>query len=86
MHGAKCAVSNLVFVRVPCSDVNHSLVLVAYRLVHTDEPYTELCTMILYFSIVYYLQHCYMCDMMKFNEYHLFQMPLADSKAEIQSG
>ena len=39
MQGAKCAISKLMYGLSVCMDYNQSLKLVAYRLVHTDEPY-----------------------------------------------
>ena len=42
MQGAKCAISKLIYGLSVCTDDNHSLKLVAYRLVHTDEPYINL--------------------------------------------
>ena len=42
MQGAKCAISKLMYGLSVCTDDNHSLKLVAYRLVHTDEPYINL--------------------------------------------
>ena len=39
MQGAKCAISKLMYGLSVCTDDNHSLKLLAYRLVHTDEPY-----------------------------------------------
>ena len=42
MQGAKCAISKLMYGLSVCTDDNHSLKLVAYRLVHTDEPYISL--------------------------------------------
>ena len=42
MQGAKCAISKLMNGLSVCTDDNHSLKLVAYRLVHTDEPYINL--------------------------------------------
>ena len=59
MQGAKCAISKLMYGSSVCRDDNHSLKLVAYRLVHTDEPYINLHlwyekALILYF--VYYLK------------------------------
>ena len=35
--GAKCAISKLMYGLSVCTDDNHSLKLVAYRLLHTDE-------------------------------------------------
>ena len=37
MQGAKCAISKLMYGLSVFTDDNHSLKLVAYRLVHTDE-------------------------------------------------
>ena len=37
-----CAISNIVYGMSVCTDDNHSLKLVAYRPVHTDEPYIKL--------------------------------------------
>ena len=42
MQGAKCAISKLMYGLSVCTDYNQSLKLVAYRLVHTDEPYINL--------------------------------------------
>ena len=42
MQCAKCAISKLMYDLSVCTDDNHSLKLVAYRLVHTDEPYINL--------------------------------------------
>ena len=42
MQGAKCAISKLMYALSVCTDDNHSLKLVAYRLVHTDKPYINL--------------------------------------------
>ena len=42
VQGAKCAISKLMYGLSVCTDDNHSLKLVAYRLVHTDEPYINL--------------------------------------------
>ena len=42
MQGAKCAISKLMYGLFVCTDDNHSLMLVAYRHVHTDEPYIDL--------------------------------------------
>ena len=42
VHGANCAISKLIYGSSVCTDDNHSLKLVAYRLVHTDEPYINL--------------------------------------------
>ena len=44
MQGAKCAISKLIYGSSVslCTDDNQSLKLVAYRLVHTDEPYINL--------------------------------------------
>ena len=39
VQGAKCAISKLIYGLSGCTDDNHSLKLVAYRLVHTDEQY-----------------------------------------------
>ena len=39
-QGANCAISNLVYGSSVCTNDNHSLKLVAFRLVHTNEPYT----------------------------------------------
>ena len=46
MQGAKCAISKLMYGLSVCTDDNHSLKLVAYRLAHTDKPYINLhlCT------------------------------------------
>ena len=45
MQGAKCAISKLMYGLSVCTDDNHSLKLVAYRLVHTDEPYINFNTL-----------------------------------------
>ena len=37
VQGAKCAISKLMYGLSVCTDDNHSLKLVAYRLVHTDQ-------------------------------------------------
>ena len=42
MQRAKCAISKLMYGLSVCTDDNHSLKVVAYRLVHTDEPYISL--------------------------------------------
>ena len=42
VQGAKCAISKLMYGLSVCTDDNHSLKLVAFRLVHTDEPYINL--------------------------------------------
>ena len=42
MQGAKCAISKLMYDLSVCTDDNHLLKLVAFRLVHTDEPYINL--------------------------------------------
>ena len=51
---AKCARSKLMYSFSVCTDDNHSLKLVAYRLVHTDEPYINLH--------VYHKIHMYIPD------------------------
>ena len=53
MQGAICAISKLIYGLSVCTDDNHSLKLVAYRLVHTDEPYINLY-LYLGFLIVYW--------------------------------
>ena len=40
--GVKYAISKLMYGLSMCTEDNHSLKLVAYRLVHTDEPYINL--------------------------------------------
>ena len=42
VQDAKCAISKLMYGSCVCMDDNHSLKFVAYRLVHTDEPYINL--------------------------------------------
>ena len=42
MEGAKCTISKLMYGLFVCTDVNQTLKLMAYRLVHTDEPYINL--------------------------------------------
>ena len=42
VQGAKRAISKLMYGLSVCTDDNHSLKLVAYRHVHTDEPYINL--------------------------------------------
>ena len=42
MQGAKCAISKLMYGLSVCTDDNQ---LVAYRPVHTDEPYINLNTL-----------------------------------------
>ena len=42
VKGAKCAISKLMYGLSVCTDDNRSVKLVAYRLVHTDEPYSNL--------------------------------------------
>ena len=42
MQDAKCAISKLIYGSSLVYDDNHSLKLVAYRLIHTDEPYINL--------------------------------------------
>ena len=42
VQGAKCAISKLMYDLSVCTEDNHSLKLVAYRLVHTDKPYINL--------------------------------------------
>ena len=39
VQSAKCAIRKLMYGLSVCTDDNHSLQLMAYRLVHTDEPY-----------------------------------------------
>ena len=41
-QGAKYAISKLIYGLSVCTDGNHSLKLVAYRLVHTEERYINL--------------------------------------------
>ena len=41
MQGAKYAISKLMYGLSVCTDDNRSLKLVAYRPVHTDEPYIK---------------------------------------------
>lgn len=50
VQGAKCAISKLMYGSSVCTDDNHSLKLVAYRLVHTEEPNINLN----YFSLEVY--------------------------------
>ena len=50
VQGAKCARRKLMCGLSVCTDDNDSLKLVAYRLVHTDEPYINLP--LLHFSSV----------------------------------
>ena len=38
VQGAKCAISKLIYGLALCMDDNHSPKLLAYRLVHTDQP------------------------------------------------
>ena len=45
MQGAKYAISKLMYGLSVCADDNHSPKLLAYRLVHTDEPYINLNTL-----------------------------------------
>ena len=42
MQGTKCAISKLIYGLSVCTDNYHPLKFVAYRLVHTDEPYINL--------------------------------------------
>ena len=42
LQGANYAISKLMYGSCVCTDDKHSLKLVAYRLVHTDEPYINL--------------------------------------------
>ena len=42
VQGAKCAISKLMYGPSVCTDDNDSLKLVAYRLVHAEEPYINL--------------------------------------------
>ena len=42
MQGAKCAINKLMYGLSVCTEDNHSLNLVAYHLVHMDEPYINL--------------------------------------------
>ena len=39
VQGAKCAISKLMYGLALCMDYNHSPKHLAYRLVHTDQPY-----------------------------------------------
>ena len=51
MQGAKCAISKLIYGLSLCTDDNHSLKLVAFRLVtlvHTDKPYINLHILLSY--------------------------------------
>ena len=42
VQGARFAICKLMYGLSVCTDDNHSLKLVAYRLVHTEEPYIYL--------------------------------------------
>ena len=43
VQGAYCSISKLMYGSCVCTDDNHSLnLIVAYRFVHTDEPYINL--------------------------------------------
>ena len=53
MQGAKCAISKLMYGLSVCTDDSHSLKVLAYRLVHTDEPYINVTNSYVYRSGVH---------------------------------
>ena len=59
VQGAKCAISKLMYGLSRCTDDKHWLKLLAYCLIHTDEPYININTLLHSWIIISYTRTNY---------------------------